>query len=143
MSAVLSDPEFISRFQSNNPNTLSFLNQAGRDTTHSVRIMDDGRAQRSLPQSAVSQSMEERSRMNAQLQQNAMSTTGTFMNKPHTGVEFNKNVHVEQAQSKALFGSLENVFSDVEGYLPKWLKSEPVVIGLMVVLGYYVFFKSK
>lgn len=143
MSALLSDPDFVKRFNANNPPVMSFLNQAPGSGTHNQMTHDDGRSRRALPQAAISQSMAEKSRVNDQLTQNALSTTGTFMNKPHMDVQFNQNYAAESAASATLFGRVQNIFDDVESWIPAWLKSDAAVTAMLVVIGYFVIFKSK
>ena len=143
MSGLLSDPDFLARFQAANPVTMTFINQPGGTGTYNQRIEDDGRTNRQFPNTALGQAFEEKARVGDQIRQNALSGTGSFMNKPHLNVEHNRNYYVEKAQSASLFGRAEAMFSGAESYIPAWLKSDPA-IGLMVVtILYFLLFKSK
>lgn len=143
-SSLFSDPDFTARFHSKTPQTMEFLTQAPGSGTYNQRVYDDGRSQRALPHAAISQAMAEKSRVGQQLQQSAMSTTGTFMNKPHMDVEFNRNYEVEKKQTASLFGTIKDALDNSgSSYLPAWVTSEPVVIGMILVIGYFVIFKSK
>lgn len=143
MSALLSDPEFIARFHAINPPVMSFLNQAPGMGTPNQRVMDDGRSNRQFVNTAMGQAMEEKARVGAQLTQNALSTTGTFMNKPHMDVQFNRNYEVEKAHSASLFGRADSILGDIEGFIPAWLKSDGAILAMVAIIGYLAFFKSK
>lgn len=141
-TSLLSDPEFAARFRSKNTEVMHFLNDG--PGAPAARVMDDGRSQRAFPMgSQISASMAEKSRTGEQLRANAMSGTGSFINKPHMDLMPNTNYHAEKEQSANAFGSaITELFSGSGPQLPPALKSDWAVILMIGAIGYLLFFRK-
>jgi hypothetical protein len=143
MTSLLQDPEFASRFRSRNPEVMHFLNEG--PGAPAARVMDDGRSQRAFPMgSQIAASMAEKSRTGDQLRNNAMSGTGSFINKPHMDLLSNTNYHADVQQSANAFGrgSITDFFSGSGPQLPPALKSDWAVILMIGIIGYLVIFRK-
>lgn len=142
-TSLLSDPEFAARFRSRNPEVMHFLNDS--PGAPAARVMDDGRSQRAFAMgSQISASMAEQSRTGEQLRNNAMSGTGSFMNKPHMDLMANSNYHAETQQSANAFGrgSFTAFFDGSGPQLPPVFKSDWAVILMMGALAYLLFIRK-
>lgn len=80
VSKLLASDSFMNRMR-DAQQTFQYLNQG--PSTGSHYIQNDGRHTSMFNNSAFGRVMEEKGKANAQVQANATSNTGTFMNKPN------------------------------------------------------------